>query len=114
MRAVAAADDLGVDLVENGLINILQPIAKTVSCWSSRGQPEFPLAHLSPSSPANTACLARGTRLMQRLYRRLAMNRFVVLGRVGMDLYADPPGTEIGAATRFFSAPSNSAVLMPA
>ncbi len=47
--------------------------------------------------------------MMQRLYRRLALNRFVVLGRVGMDLYADPPGTEIGAATRFFSAIGGSA-----
>lgn len=47
--------------------------------------------------------------MMQRLYRRLALNRFVVLGRVGMDLYADPPGTEIGAAARFLSAIGGSA-----
>jgi 5-dehydro-2-deoxygluconokinase len=47
--------------------------------------------------------------MMQSLYRRLALNRLVVLGRVGMDLYADPPGTEIGAATRFFSAIGGSA-----
>ena len=47
--------------------------------------------------------------MMQRFFRRLALNRFVVLGRVGMDLYADPPGTEIGTATRFFSAIGGSA-----
>ncbi len=37
------------------------------------------------------------------------MNRFVVLGRVGMDLYADPPGTRIEEAGRFFSAIGGSA-----
>ncbi len=31
-------------------------------------------------------------------------NRFLVLGRAGMDLYADPPGTRIDEATRFTSA----------
>jgi 5-dehydro-2-deoxygluconokinase len=31
----------------------------------------------------------------------LARNRFAVLGRAGMDLYADPPGTEIEAASAF-------------
>ena len=39
----------------------------------------------------------------------MALNRFVVLGRVGMDLYADPPGTQIEAATRFTSAIGGSA-----
>lgn len=33
--------------------------------------------------------------------QRLARNRHLVLGRAGMDLYADPPGTEIPQATRF-------------
>ncbi len=31
-------------------------------------------------------------------------NNFLVLGRAGMDLYADPPGTETELATRFTSA----------
>ncbi len=35
--------------------------------------------------------------------QRLALNRHLVLGRAGMDLYADPPGTEIPQATRFVS-----------
>ena len=35
---------------------------------------------------------------------RLSRNRFAVLGRVGMDLYADPPGTAIEDATRFTTA----------
>ncbi|MEO6301027.1 MAG: 5-dehydro-2-deoxygluconokinase [Paracoccaceae bacterium] len=46
---------------------------------------------------------------MQRLWQRMALNRFVVLGRVGMDLYADPPGTQIESATGFFSAIGGSA-----
>ena len=39
--------------------------------------------------------------------RRLncARDRFLVLGRAGMDLYADPPGTPIEAATRFICRP---------
>ncbi len=32
---------------------------------------------------------------------RLATGRFLVIGRAGMDLYADPPGTRIEDATRF-------------
>jgi 5-dehydro-2-deoxygluconokinase len=46
---------------------------------------------------------------MQRLWRRMRLNRFVVLGRVGMDLYADPPGTRVQAATAFFPAIGGSA-----
>ncbi|WP_395004775.1 PfkB family carbohydrate kinase [Cypionkella sp.] len=46
---------------------------------------------------------------LQRLYSRMAMNSFVVLGRVGMDLYADPPGTQIEAAGRFTAAIGGSA-----
>ena len=34
---------------------------------------------------------------------RLAQNRFVILGRAGMDLYPDPPGTKTEEATLFFS-----------
>ncbi len=41
--------------------------------------------------------------------QRLRLNRFVVLGRVGMDLYADPPGTRIEAAQRFTAAIGGSA-----
>jgi 5-dehydro-2-deoxygluconokinase len=40
---------------------------------------------------------------------RLRLNRFVVLGRVGMDLYADPPGTRVEEATRYFAAIGGSA-----
>jgi 5-dehydro-2-deoxygluconokinase len=32
---------------------------------------------------------------------RLAGRRFLVIGRAGMDLYADPPGTKVEEATRF-------------
>lgn len=46
---------------------------------------------------------------LQRLYSRMALNSFVVLGRVGMDLYADPPGTQIEAAGRFTAAIGGSA-----
>jgi 5-dehydro-2-deoxygluconokinase len=46
---------------------------------------------------------------MQRLWQRLMLNRFVVLGRVGMDLYADPPGTRIEESQRFMSAIGGSA-----
>lgn len=35
---------------------------------------------------------------------RLKGKRFLVIGRAGMDLYADPPGTPIEEATRFISA----------
>ena len=47
--------------------------------------------------------------MMQRLAQRMQLNRFVVLGRVGMDLYADPPGTRIKAAQRFTAAIGGSA-----
>ena len=46
---------------------------------------------------------------MRRMWDRLRMNRFVVLGRVGMDLYADPPGTRIEDATGFSTAIGGSA-----
>ena len=46
---------------------------------------------------------------MQRLWQRIRLNRFVVLGRVGMDLYADPPGTKIEQAQRFTAAIGGSA-----
>ncbi len=35
---------------------------------------------------------------------RLSGKNFVILGRAGMDLYADPPGTRIEEATRFTTA----------
>ena len=37
------------------------------------------------------------------------MNRFAVLGRVGMDLYADPPGTRAEDATQFMATIGGSA-----
>jgi 5-dehydro-2-deoxygluconokinase len=40
---------------------------------------------------------------------RLRLNRFVVLGRVGLDLYADPPGTRIEEARSYLSAIGGSA-----
>lgn len=46
---------------------------------------------------------------MQRLWQRMRLNRFVVLGRVGMDLYADPPGTRIEEALRYTAAIGGSA-----
>jgi 5-dehydro-2-deoxygluconokinase len=46
---------------------------------------------------------------MTDLWQRLRLNRFVVLGRVGMDLYADPPGTRIEEASRYVSAIGGSA-----
>ena len=41
---------------------------------------------------------------MQRLWAQMQLNHFVVLGRVGMDLYADPPGTRVQDAKGFFAA----------
>jgi len=42
-------------------------------------------------------------------WQRLQRGRFVALGRVGMDLYADPPGTRIEDATRYIAAIGGSA-----
>lgn len=43
------------------------------------------------------------------LLDRMKLNRFLVLGRAGMDLYADPPGTRTEAARRFSAALGGSA-----
>jgi 5-dehydro-2-deoxygluconokinase len=43
------------------------------------------------------------------MYERLKTNNFLVIGRAGMDLYADPPGTQIEEATGFTSALGGSA-----
>lgn len=40
---------------------------------------------------------------------QLRRNRFLVLGRAGMDLYADPPGSRVEEAARFTSALGGSA-----
>lgn len=40
---------------------------------------------------------------------RLGLNRFAVLGRVGMDLYAEPPGTRVEEARSFTTALGGSA-----
>jgi 5-dehydro-2-deoxygluconokinase len=45
----------------------------------------------------------------QSLAERLAGGRFLVLGRAGMDLYADPPGTRVEEAERFTAALGGSA-----
>jgi 5-dehydro-2-deoxygluconokinase len=44
-----------------------------------------------------------------QIFDRLALNRFVILGRVGMDLYADPPGTKIEDARAYTTAIGGSA-----
>lgn len=44
-----------------------------------------------------------------RIATRLRKGRFVVLGRAGMDLYADPPGEAVDRAGRFVSALGGSA-----
>ena len=44
-----------------------------------------------------------------QIFDRLALNRFVILGRVGMDLYADPPGARIEEARAFTTAIGGSA-----
>lgn len=46
---------------------------------------------------------------MQRLWQRMALNRFCVLGRIGMDLNADPPGEKIATAGRFTTSIGGSA-----
>ncbi len=46
---------------------------------------------------------------MRRLWERMALNRFAVVGRVGMDLYADPPGTRIEDAVQFMATIGGSA-----
>lgn len=46
---------------------------------------------------------------MQRLWQRMALNRFLVLGRVGMDLNADPPSSRIEAARGFTTSLGGSA-----
>jgi 5-dehydro-2-deoxygluconokinase len=46
---------------------------------------------------------------MQRLWDRMRRSRFAVLGRVGMDLYADPPGTQVEHARAFTPAIGGSA-----
>ena len=43
------------------------------------------------------------------MFERLKLNRFMVLGRAGMDLYADPPGIRVEEAARFTSALGGSA-----
>ncbi len=43
------------------------------------------------------------------LTNRLSRNHFLVVGRAGMDLYADPPGTRMEEATQFFAALGGSA-----
>lgn len=43
--------------------------------------------------------------VMNRFFR----NHFLVVGRAGMDLYANPPGTHVEAATQFYAALGGSA-----
>ena len=46
---------------------------------------------------------------MQRLWQGMARNAFLALGRVGLDLNADPPGTRIEEAERFTTSIGGSA-----
>ena len=46
--------------------------------------------------------------------KRIRRNRFLVLGRAGIDLYADPPGTRMEEARKFTSALGGSAANMAA
>jgi 5-dehydro-2-deoxygluconokinase len=57
----------------------------------------------------NRAAQENAMTMIQPWRDRLMMNRFVVLGRVGMDLYADPPGTRIENARAFTTAIGGSA-----
>lgn len=43
------------------------------------------------------------------MFKRLQKNNFLVLGRAGLDLYADPPGTQIEDAQKFSAALGGSA-----
>ena len=43
------------------------------------------------------------------MFERLQMNKFLVIGRAGLDLYADPPGTQIEDAHKFSAALGGSA-----
>lgn len=43
------------------------------------------------------------------MFKRLRKNSFLVVGRAGLDLYADPPGTEIESAKGFQAALGGSA-----
>lgn len=43
------------------------------------------------------------------MFDRLKMNSFLVIGRAGLDLYADPPGTEVEDARMFSAALGGSA-----
>jgi 5-dehydro-2-deoxygluconokinase len=43
------------------------------------------------------------------MWARLKLNNFLVIGRAGLDLYADPPGTEIENALQFTAALGGSA-----
>ncbi len=51
----------------------------------------------------------RSGRVSKVVLEKLAKNRFLVLGRAGMDLYADPPGTETENAEHFSAALGGSA-----
>ena len=44
-----------------------------------------------------------------KLNDRFKRNHFLIVGRAGMDLYADPPGTRIEEATQFYAALGGSA-----
>jgi 5-dehydro-2-deoxygluconokinase len=65
--------------------------------------------HGKIAKPSARFGITRGALILQRLWQRMGLNQFVVLGRVGMDLYADPPGTRIEDAQRFTSAIGGSA-----
>ena len=65
-------------------ISVCNRLQKSVSCRAERPQPDSAVPQPRRSSH-DADC-------------RVCANRFLVLGRAGMDLYADPPGTRIEEA----------------
>ncbi len=63
----------------------------------------------SPQTVSRLARQYRRERLRGMALSRIARNKFLVVGRAGMDLYADPPGTRVEEAARFTSALGGSA-----
>jgi 5-dehydro-2-deoxygluconokinase len=93
---IAATNDSDPDFRQtNPSRKGLQPVAKGVTSPATQGNPNPNGCLMAILSPAAMT--------------RFAVNRFVVLGRVGMDLYADPPGTRVEEALRFTAALGGSA-----
>jgi 5-dehydro-2-deoxygluconokinase len=59
--------------------------------------------------PKSSRAAAASAWACSGMFDSLRKNRFLVLGRAGMDLYADPPGSRTEEASRFTSALGGSA-----